>query len=55
MLARFNKWFDTDRFGIGYRKGRVESWYSIQRDEVYLFENGQPVKEIVFKNHFLFG
>ena len=55
MLARFNKWFDTDRFGIGYRKGKIESWYSIERDEVALLEGGRPVKEIEFKKHFLFG
>ncbi len=36
-LARCSKWFDTDRFGISYDKGRIKSWYSIARDEVSLF------------------
>ncbi len=55
LLARFNKWLNTDKFGVFFRNNQIESWYSIEQDEVALFENGQPVKEIQFKNHFLFG
>jgi len=55
ILARYSKWFDRDRFGIGYRKGRIDIWYSIEKNEVALFENGNRVTEIDFKNLFLFG
>lgn len=55
MLARCNKWFDNDKFGIGYRKGGIEAWYSIEQDEVYFFENGQQVNEIQFQKIFSFG
>lgn len=54
-LARYNKWFDTDRFGIGFGKDKIEIWYSIKKNRVELFENGQPVTGINFKNYFLFG
>lgn len=55
FLARFNRWFDTDRFGIGYRKKQIEIWYSIERDEVALFGNGQRVEQIDFNSYFLLG
>ena len=55
LLARHNKWFDSDRFGISYGKGKIDIWYSIEKNEVALFENGNPVIEIDFKKFFLFG
>jgi len=55
ILARCNKWFDKDRFGIGYKKGLIDIWYSLEQDEVALFDNGIQVTEIDFKKYFLFG
>jgi hypothetical protein len=55
ILARHNKWFDNDRFGISYGKGKIDMWYSIARNEVELFENGVRVTEINFKKIFIFG
>lgn len=55
LLARHNKWFDTDKFGIGYGKGKIDAWYSIDKNEVFLFENGNQVTEIDFKKFFIFG
>lgn len=52
ILARFSKWIDSDKFGIDYRKGRIESWYSIKQDKVMIFENGKIVNEIEFKKEF---
>jgi hypothetical protein len=54
-LARYNKWFDTDRFGIAYGKGKIDIWYSIEKNEVELYEGGQRVTEINFGNYFLFN
>jgi hypothetical protein len=55
ILARYNKWFDTDRFGIGYKKGLIDIWYSLEQDEVALFDNGIKVTEIDFRKYFLFS
>ena len=55
ILARHNKWFDTDRFGIGYGKGKIDIWYSLDKDEIELFESGNRVAEIDFKKYFLFA
>ena len=53
FLARYNKWLDADRFGIGFQKGRIEAWYSLSEDKVVLIEDGIPVDKIDFKRHFL--
>jgi hypothetical protein len=55
ILARHNKWFDTDRFGIGYCKGLIDIWYSIEQNEVALLESGSRVAIIDFEKYFLFG
>lgn len=55
ILARHNKWFDTERFGIGYGKGKIDVWYSLEKDEVELFENGNRVTEIDFGKFFKFN
>jgi hypothetical protein len=52
-LARHNKWFDTDRFGIAYGKGKIAIWYSIDRNDVKLYDDGQLVTEINFRKYFL--
>jgi hypothetical protein len=54
-LARHNKWFDTDRFGIAYGKGKIDIWYSVEKGGVELYEGGQRVTEINFSNYFLFN
>lgn len=53
-LARHAKWFDNGRFGINYRKGGLEIWYSIDQDAVQILENGEQVTEIDFRKYFLF-
>jgi hypothetical protein len=55
ILAKHNKWFDADRFGINYGKGQINIWYSIKKNEVELFENDTRVTEIDFRKFFLFG
>ena len=55
ILARHNKWFDPNKFGIGYCKGLVDIWYSIEQNEVALFEGGNRATEIGFKKYFPFG
>lgn len=54
-LSRHNKWFDNDRYGIGFGKGKIDIWYSIEKNEVELYEGGQRVPEINFRNYFLFN
>lgn len=54
-LARYNKWFDNNRFGFGIKRGEIEVWYALNKDIVELYENGQQVKEIDFKRYFLFN
>ena len=54
-LARCNKWFDNDRFGIGFGKGKIDVWYSIEKKSVELCEDGQAVTEINFRKYFLFN
>jgi hypothetical protein len=54
-LARHTKWFDTDRFGIAYKRGNLDMWYSISKDEVELYEQGERVGEINFGKYFVFN
>jgi len=54
-LARYNKWFDTDRFGIDYGKGKISIWYSVEKNEVELYEGEHRVTDINFRNYFLFN
>jgi hypothetical protein len=54
-LARCNKWFDNDRFGIAYGKAKIDIWHSIANNSVELYENGQQVTEIDFRKYFLFN
>lgn len=39
--ASHAKWFDADRFGIGYKEAAMELWYSVSDDQVTLLLNGQ--------------
>ena len=55
ILARHTKWFDKEKFGISYGKGKIEIWYSLEKDEVELFENGNRVTEIDFSKYFMFN
>lgn len=55
ILARHTKWFDKERFGIGYGKRKIEIWYSLEKDEIELFENGNQVTEIDFSKYFMFN
>jgi hypothetical protein len=55
ILARHTKWFDKEKFGIGYGKGKINVWYSLENDEVVLFENGSLVAEIDFSRYFIFN
>lgn len=55
ILARHNKWFDLNRFGIDYKKGRLDIWYSLEEDQAKLYDNGVQVNEIDFRRFFLFG
>jgi hypothetical protein len=55
ILARHNKWFDTGRFGIAYGKGKIDIWYSLDKNQVELFENGNRVTEIDFGKYFIFN
>ena len=52
-LARHNKWFDNNRFGVGFGKGKIDIWYSLDKNEVKLYDNGQQVTEIDFRKYFL--
>jgi hypothetical protein len=54
-LARHNKWFDNNRFGVGFGKGKIDFWYSLDKKLVELYDNGKQVKEINFKKYFLFN
>jgi hypothetical protein len=54
FLAKHNKWHDTNKFGIGLAKGKIDIWYSIEDKEVELFENGIRLTEIDFAKYFLF-
>jgi len=54
-LARHNKWFDNDRFGVGFGKGKIDIWYSLDKNAVELYDNGQQVTEIDFRKYFLFN
>lgn len=54
-LARHNKWFDNDRFGVGFGRGKIDIWYSLDKNDVELYDSGQQVTEIDFKKYFLFN
>jgi hypothetical protein len=54
-LARHNKWFDNNRFGVGFGKGKIDIWYSLDKDIVELYEDGQQVTAIDFRKYFLFN
>ena len=54
-LARYNKWFDNDKFGVGFGKGKIDIWYSIDKNIVELYDGGQQVTEIDFRKYFLFN
>lgn len=49
------KWFDNDRFGVAFGKGKLEMWYSLLEDKVAFYQNGQPVQEVNFGEYFLFN
>lgn len=53
ILAKHCKWFDSDKFGIAYRKNQIVIWYSIEQDRVVISENGCEIEEINFRKHFL--
>jgi hypothetical protein len=54
-LARGNKWFDNNRFGIAFGKGKIEMWYSVDKNAVEFYESGQQVTTIDFTKYFLFN
>lgn len=54
FLSGFSKWLNTDKFGIFFRNGMIECWYSIEEDKVSLFASGKAVQEIKFRNYFTF-
>ncbi len=54
-LAKHNKWFDNDRFGIGFGKQNIDIWYSVKNNEVELYDGGQSVAEINFRKYFIFN
>lgn len=51
-LARYSRWFDTDRFGISYGKGKIDIWYSISGNKVESCEYGELVSNINFSRFF---
>ncbi len=55
ILARHAKWFDRERFGISYSKGKIEIIYSLEKNEVEFFENGNRVTGINFSKYFMFN
>ena len=55
FLARNNKWFDTNKFGVTHSKFKIDIWYSLEDQEVQFFQGGTQVAEIDFKNYFIFG
>ena len=54
-LARHNKWFDNNRFGVGFGKGKIDIWYSLDKNAVALYDSSQQVTEIDFGKYFLFN
>lgn len=54
-LARHNKWFDNDRFGVVFGKDKINVWYSLEKNTVELYDDGQTVNEINFRKYFLFN
>jgi hypothetical protein len=55
VLARNTKWFDNESYGIDFGKGKIEIIYSLQKDKVDFFENGEIVTEINFGKYFIFN
>jgi hypothetical protein len=55
ILARHNKWFNKNRFGISCGNGKIEVSYSVEKNEVQLYENGNRVTEIDFSKYFRFN
>lgn len=54
-LAQYSRWFDNDRFGIGFRKAGIDIWYSLEEDVIKFYESGQQVTEINFRKYFAFN
>ena len=54
-LTRFGKWFDSDKFGISFGKGKFDVWYSIDKNEVFCYEHGKQVETINFGIFFMLG
>lgn len=55
ILAQHTKWFDKESFGIDYSKGKIKVLYSLEKDEVELFENDDRVTTIDFGKYFMFN
>lgn len=55
ILARHTKWLDKESFGIDYSKGKIKAVYSLEKDEVELFENDDRVTTIDFGKFFMFN
>jgi hypothetical protein len=54
ILSKYSKWFDSDKFGIAYRKNRIIISYSLEQNKIAFIEKGNEVESINFRNHFLF-
>ncbi len=54
-FAKNSKWFDSDSFGINYKKKKTQIIYSIKENKVTLFQDNIEVKELDFEKIFLFG
>ena len=52
ILVRHAKWFDADRFGIHYPKGKIAAWYSLIHKTVTCIQDDTPVDKIDFKKSF---
>ena len=48
-LAKKNRWFDNNRFGVGVENGKIAAWYSVNENLVELFDSGKQVTEINIK------
>lgn len=48
LLSKCAKWKDLNRFGINYGEGALEIWYSLDKNSVSYFQNGQPVEQVDF-------
>jgi len=52
ILTRHTKWFDSERFGIHYPKGKISVWYSLTDKVVCTFQDDLPVEKIDFRRSF---